>query len=109
MSDDARRTRLTTKGLVLFVMAIAVMVGAGLAFAYKMAEFAMTIVEDDVSGFGAVAVATYLCGMLPLLLLTLWAVLSGRFRDVERPKYRMFELDEEIERGGELRLEESRA
>ena len=108
MSDGARRVRLTTKGLVLFVMTVAVMVFAGLAFTYKMAEFAMTIVNDDVSGFGAVAVATYLSGMLPLLLLTLWAAFSGRFRDVERPKYRMFELDREIERGGELRLEENR-
>ena len=41
-------------------------------------------------------------GMLPLLLLTVWAALSGHFRDVERPKFRMFEIDAEIERGGEL-------
>ena len=58
--------------------------------------------RGDVEGFGAVAVATYVVGMLPLLLLTIWAVLSGHFRDVERPKFRMLELDAEIERGGEL-------
>ena len=40
--------------------------------------------------------------MLPIVFLTLWAVLTGRFRDIERPKFRMLELDEEIERGGEL-------
>jgi len=96
------KTRLTTKGLVLFGMTILVMTVAGLAFVFKMADFAMTIVDDDVAGFGAVSVATYLAGMLPLLLLTLWAAFSGRFRDVERPKFRMFELDDEIERGGEL-------
>lgn len=96
------RTRLTTKGLVLFVMTILVMSVAGLAFVFKMVDFATTIGDDDVAGFGAVSVATYLTGMLPLLLLTLWAAFSGRFRDVERPKYRMFELHEEIERGGEL-------
>ncbi len=96
------RRHITTKGLVLFVMTILVMSVAGLAFVFKMADFAMTIVDDDVAGFGAVSVATYLTGMLPLLLLTLWAAFSGRFRDVERPKFRMFELDEEIERGGEL-------
>lgn len=96
------RRHITTKGLVLFVMTILVMSVAGLAFVFKMADFAMTIADDDVAGFGAVSVATYLTGMLPLLLLTLWAAFSGRFRDVERPKFRMFELDEEIERGGEL-------
>lgn len=99
-SGAPSRNRLTAKGLVLFAMAVAVMAFAGLAFTYKMAEFAMTIVNDDVSGFGAAAVATYLTGMLPLLLLTLWAVFSGRFRDVERPKYRMLELHDELEREG---------
>ena len=44
------------------------------------------------------AVATYLLGMLPLLFLTLWAVMTGRFRDIERPKYRMLELNDELER-----------
>jgi hypothetical protein len=95
-------SRPTSKGVILFVMAILVTCVAGLAFMNKMTEFVLTIVHDDVAGFGIVSVATYLMGMLPLLLLTLWAAFSGRFRDIERPKYRMFELDQEIERGGEL-------
>lgn len=98
-------SRLTSKGVVLSVMTVLVMAFAGFAFVYKMTEFVATIVHDEVVGFGAVAVATYLAGTLPLLLLTLWAALSGRFRDVEQPKYRMFELDAEIERGGELNPE----
>ena len=89
--------RLEGKSLILFAMTIGVMVFAGLAFVHKMAEFAMTIVEHDVVGFGAVAVATYLLGMLPLLLLTLWAVATGRFRDIERPAFRMLELQDEID------------
>jgi nitrogen fixation-related uncharacterized protein len=55
-----------------------------------------------VEGFGAVAVSTYLIGMVPIVFLTLWAVMTGRFRDIERPKVRLLELDREIERGGEL-------
>jgi hypothetical protein len=98
MSD----VRLSTRGLVVFAFAVAVMTIAGLGFAYKMTEFAVTIVEDEVEGFGAVAVATYLIGMVPIVLVTLWAVVTGRFRDIERPKLRLFELDAEIERGGEL-------
>lgn len=94
--------RYTTKGVILTVMTVLVVTVAGLAFIFKMADFAMTIVKHDVVGFGAVSVVTYLIGMLPILLLTLWAAFSGRFRDIERPKYRMFELDAEIERGGEL-------
>jgi nitrogen fixation-related uncharacterized protein len=56
--------------------------------------------KEDVEGFGAVAVSIYLIGMVPILFLSLWAVFTGRFRDIERPKYRLLELDREIERGG---------
>jgi uncharacterized membrane protein YhaH (DUF805 family) len=88
--------------LAVFSFAVLVLVVAGLGFTYKMSEFAMTIVEGDIAGFGAAAVSVYLIGIVPILFLTLWAVFTGRFHDIERPKYRLFELDDEIERGGEL-------
>jgi nitrogen fixation-related uncharacterized protein len=93
---------MTRRTMAVFAFAILVMVVAGSSFIYKMTEFAVTIVRDDVEGFGAVAVATYLVGMVPLVFVTLWAVLTGKFRDIERPKFRLLELDREIERGGEL-------
>ena len=93
---------MTTRSVVVFAFAIGVMLVAGGAFVAKMFEFAMTMSGDEVAGFGAVAVATYLMGMLPLLFLLIWAVTTGRFRDIEAPKVRMLELDREIERGGEL-------
>jgi nitrogen fixation-related uncharacterized protein len=93
---------MSRRSIVVFAFAIIVMVVAGTSFVYKMTEFAMTIVKDDVEGFGAVAVATYLIGMLPIVFITLWAVASGKFADIERPKFRLLELDREIERGGEL-------
>ena len=93
---------MTRRSMVVFGFAIVVMLVAGTSFVYKMTEFALTIERDDVEGFGAVAVATYLIGMLPIVLITLWAVVTGKFSDVERPKLRLFELDREIERGGEL-------
>ncbi|MBI4573037.1 MAG: cbb3-type cytochrome oxidase assembly protein [candidate division NC10 bacterium] len=43
---------------------------------------------------------SYLLGMIPILFLMLWAVLRGHFRDIEQPKHRMLELQEEIERYG---------
>ncbi len=97
-----RRAALGGRGAVLFAMAVLVMFVAGGGFAYKMSEFVVTMMRGDIEGFGVVSVATYLLGMAPLMFLTLWAVLTGRFRDIEGPKYRLFELDEEIERGGEL-------
>jgi hypothetical protein len=93
---------MTRRTIVVFAFAIIVMVVAGTSFIYKMTEFAATIARDDIQGFGAVAVATYLIGMLPIVFVTLWAVATGKFADIERPKVRLFELDREIERGGEL-------
>ena len=93
-------TRSTRRKIVEVTFAAGVFVLAGLGFVYKMNEFAVTIVKDEVEGFGAVAVGTYLIGMVPLVFLMLWAVLTGRFRDLEATKRRLFELDEEIERGG---------
>jgi hypothetical protein len=92
----------TASDLAVYFFAVAVLVFAGLGFVYKMTEFAATIVKDDVEGFGTVAVSIYLIGMVPIAFFTLWAVLAGKFRDIEAPKYRLFELDAEIERGGEL-------
>jgi len=94
---DARRA-------VVFGAAIVVFVVAGVGFAYRMATFAMTIASGEGEGFGAIAVVTYLIGMIPILFVTLWAVLTGRFRDIERPKHRLFELHDTIERGGGLRF-----
>ena len=83
--------------IVVFTLALAVMVIAGGAFLNKMVEFVFTMAGSEVAGFGAVAVVTYLCGMIPLLCLTLWGVFAGHFRDVERPAVRMLELHRQLE------------
>ncbi len=87
---------MSSRSIAVFAFAVVVMLVAGTSFVYKMTEFAMTIVKDDIEGFGAVAVATYLIGMLPIVFITLWAVLTGKFADIERPKYRLLELDREL-------------
>ena len=89
----------TQRTWFLVAFGAAIVVIAGGALVYKMTEFGMTIIKDEVSGFGIVALAVYFTGMSPLLLLTLWGMCAGHFRDIERPKYRMLELDEQIERG----------
>jgi nitrogen fixation-related uncharacterized protein len=91
------------RNATVIMFAVAVLLIAGVGFIYKMTEFAATIAQDEVEGFGAMAIGTYLIGVVPILFLTLWAVFSGKFRDIEAPKFRMLELDREIERGGELR------
>jgi hypothetical protein len=90
-----------TRTIVVFTLALGVMVIAGGAFLNKMVEFVFTMAGSDVAGFGAVAVVTYLCGMIPLLCLTLWGVFAGHFRDIERPATRMLEIHRQLEASGE--------
>ena len=95
--DDRRPVRrVSARTIAVVGFSTAVLLIAGLGFTYKMTEFALTIVKDDVEGFGAVAISLYLMGMLPIVFITLWAVLSGRFRDIERPKYRLLELNADL-------------
>ncbi len=92
-----------TRSRWLTVLWVAIVVVAAAAFIFKMTEFAMTWVDpatDRFGGFAFIAVGSYLLGMFPILFLMLWAVLRGHFRDIEQPKYRMLELQEEIERYG---------
>lgn len=89
----------TLRKWFLVAFSTLVVVLAGGALIYKMTEFGMTIIKHDISGFGVVALAVYFTGMSPLLFLTLWGVCAGHFRDIERPKYRMLEIDDAIDRG----------
>ncbi len=94
-------TRTTYNWPVIFFTALVIAVG-GAGMTYKMSEFAMTIVKDDIAGFGAVALSVYAAGTLPLLFLSLWGFGRGHFRNMEQPKYRMLELDTQIERRGNI-------
>ena len=51
------------------------------------------------------AVATYLIGMLPIVFLTLWAVLTGASATSSGRSTACSSSTREIERGGELRAE----
>jgi O-antigen/teichoic acid export membrane protein len=88
---DRKQTAVIALSTVVVLMAAA-------GFAYKMAEFAETILKDDLHGFGVSAIVTYLIGMFALLFLNVWAFLRGYFRDLEGPKYRMLEMEEDYER-----------
>jgi hypothetical protein len=90
------RRSATARHVAVVGFAAAVLLVAGFGFVFKMTEFALTIIKDDIEGFGAAAIAIYLIGMLPIVFLTLWAVLTGRFRDIERPKHRMLELNADL-------------
>lgn len=93
-----------------FSVKLAVIIGMGIlvigigatAFFHKMTEFVRTIIRHDVEGFGIISLVSYLTGVLSLLCVTLWGIVKGHFRHLEAPKHRMFELDAEVERRGNV-------
>ena len=78
----------------IWVFSVTMVLVAGTAFVFKLIEFFATATTE-----GPGALASFLIPVLNYLLvaagffcLFLWAYLSGQFRDLEAPKYRMLEM-----------------
>lgn len=83
----------------LWLFSVAMVLTAGTAFVMKLYEFFYTATHG-----GSDALASFLIPVLNYLLvaagffsLFLWAYLTGQFRDLEAPKYRMLEIQREID------------
>ncbi len=84
----------------LWVFSVAMVLIAGSAFLFKLIEFytIATTHGPDALGSFLIPVANYLLVAAGFFCLFLWAYVSGQFRDVEAPKYRMLEMQDEIDR-----------
>lgn len=80
---------------VFFVIAVAC---AGAMFTFKLFSFLKTIKKDELAGFAFDPILTYGFVAIGFLFLLAWAYLTGQFRDIERPKYELFERLEAQER-----------
>lgn len=86
--------------LFLWVFSIAMVLTAGTAFVFKLIEFVHTALQPGPAAMASflIPVLNYLIVAAGFALLFLWAYFSGHFRDLEGPKYRMLEMQEEIDR-----------
>jgi hypothetical protein len=96
LSKSERRER-----KAIWIAMIGGIAAAGVAFAYKVAEFLFTLGSTEVQGFADVPVTIYFIVAAGWLLLLVWCFLTGKFKDVERAKYEMLEMEAEYERRGE--------
>jgi len=83
----------------LWLFSAILLVTAGSAFIMKLIDFIITATTD-----GANALASFLIPVLNYLLvatgfvcLFLWAWVKGHFRNVEAPKYRMLQMQRQID------------
>lgn len=64
-----------------------------LIFTFPAIGFACPFCNVDGTETTAFLLSFFGSGMLAVLSIFLWAILSGRFKDVENPKHRILELD----------------
>lgn len=83
----------------LWLFSIAMVLVAGSAFIFKLIEFIFTATTQ-----GPGALASFLIPVLNYLLvaagffcLFFWAYFAGQFRDLEAAKYRMLEMQQEVD------------
>jgi nitrogen fixation-related uncharacterized protein len=97
MSPD-RRASLIPRSVSIFALLVLLFGGGG--FLFKFAEFLRNALSGETVGFALVPVVIYLTVAVGFGALLAWAALSGQFRDIEAPKYRMLEREEEMDRLG---------
>ena len=85
--------------IVVLLMAVGILVPSLYGFGTKFLEF-VALYRGDVEGaFAVTPILNYLLASTGFLLLFVWAVLNGMFRDVERPKYTMLENEQRLDAG----------
>lgn len=81
----------------VFYFSLLVIGMAGSAFGFKLVEFAITFRGNEPVRVAIVPVMTYLIVAGGFACLFLWAWTTGQFKNVERVKYRMMEMQDEID------------
>ena len=84
----------------LWIFGPTVIVVAGIAFIFKLTEFIYVATNEGPDSMGTflIPVMNYLLVAAGFLCMFLWAYFTGQYRDVEAPKYRMLEMQAEIDR-----------
>lgn len=83
----------------LWVIVVTIgLVVAGSGFVFKLVEFIRVAQNQDAEGFAVVPVVIYFCVTSGFICVFIWNYLRGGLRDVEKPKYRLLERHDEIDR-----------
>ncbi|MCB9915649.1 MAG: hypothetical protein H6828_10950 [Planctomycetes bacterium] len=93
LTQQEKRTRNAFHVFFIFVS-----LAAGGMFTFKLFSFLKTIKKDELAGFAFDPIMVYAFVAVGFLCLLAWAYLTGQFRDIERPKYELFEKFDEQER-----------
>jgi hypothetical protein len=91
------------RAITVFQWAVIIIAGTG--FVYKFIEYTFSVFasENELVNFAITPLVMYISVAVGFFLLFMWTVLRGDYKDIERPKYRLFERELEIDlRAGKL-------
>ncbi len=85
------------RAMTIFQWAVILIAGAG--FVFKFIEYTISVFASDneLVNFAITPLIMYMSVAAGFLLLFIWTVLRGDYKDIERPKYRLFERELEID------------
>lgn len=91
-------SRIQMKTLTVIAMSVIILVPTMAGFVTKLIEFVHTYRSQSDGVFAITPITNYLLASLGFLCLLLWATFNGMFHDIERPKYRMLDVEQELDR-----------
>jgi nitrogen fixation-related uncharacterized protein len=95
MSERPAANRLRARLTAIF--AVLILTPSMLGFVAKFIEFAHTLQASPDGAFAVTPMLNYLLASLGFLCLLLWALANGMFHDLERPKHRMLEIEQQLD------------
>lgn len=83
----------------LWIFSVVMVLTAGTAFIFKLVEFTLTFTTNASVRFAIIPLLTYLIVASGFACLFVWSYLKGHYKDVEFAKYRMLQMQDQIDRG----------
>ena len=94
--STAKKSRL--RSITVLIMAAVILVPSMIGFVMKFIEFIHTFQGDAAGVFAITPISNYLLASLGFFCLFIWATMNGMFHDIERPKHRMLEIEQQLDR-----------
>ena len=93
---EIKRNANRTVFIVSMVLAVLILIPSLLGFGMKFLELVQVLQGEDSGRFALTPIMNYLFASLGFLCLLIWATFQGMFRDIERPKETMLEMEEQL-------------
>ncbi|HLG22641.1 MAG TPA: hypothetical protein VI382_07475 [Candidatus Manganitrophaceae bacterium] len=84
--------------LILGIWVVLGVASSALTFMNKVIEIVQTVPNGEVAGFAVIQVGSYLLAALGFFCLFIWSFLRGDFKEMEKAKYQLLEIEEKLER-----------